>query len=71
MSTMQLPRRLTALPDGRTFPRTSQAVLARGRRDIASGPASGQVQGTPTVFIDGVLHQGRYDTASLRKALET
>ena len=50
--------------------RTGGAVLARVRRDVESGLASGQVRGTPTLFIDGVLYGGRYDTASLRKALE-
>jgi len=51
--------------------RASPEVLARVRRDVESGVASRQVRGTPTLFIDGVLHQGPYDPASLRKALET
>jgi hypothetical protein len=31
--------------------------------------ASGEVQGTPTLFIDGVVHHGGYDTTSLLEAL--
>jgi predicted DsbA family dithiol-disulfide isomerase len=49
--------------------RTGAAVLARVRRDVQSGIASGQVRGTPTLFIDGVVHRGGYDAASLREAL--
>ena len=45
--------------------RVSVAVLARIRRDIESGLATGEVLGTPTLFIDGVVHRGRYDAASL------
>jgi len=43
----------------------SDAVLARIRRDVESGLASGEVRGTPTLFIDGVVHRGSYDAASL------
>jgi protein-disulfide isomerase len=50
--------------------RTHHAALDRIRRDIESGLASRQVQTSPTVFIDGVLHRGRYDTASLLKTLD-
>ncbi len=45
--------------------RASDRVLARIRRDVESGLASGEVRGTPTLFIDGVLHEGSYDAASL------
>ena len=45
--------------------RASSAVLARIRRDVESGLATGDVHGTPTLFIDGVVHTGQYDTASL------
>jgi protein-disulfide isomerase len=38
-------------------------------RDVESGIASGQVRGTPTVFIDGVLHHGGYDAAALLEAV--
>jgi protein-disulfide isomerase len=46
------------------------AVLARIRRDVDSGLASGQVLGTPTLFIDGVLHRGGYDPPTLLAALD-
>ena len=49
--------------------RTGAAVLQRVRRDVDSGLASGQVRGTPTLFIDGVVHLGAYDAASLVEAL--
>jgi protein-disulfide isomerase len=50
--------------------RTGDDVLARIRRDVDSGLATGEVQGTPTLFIDGVVHRGAYDTASLMAALD-
>jgi protein-disulfide isomerase len=49
--------------------RASAAVLARIQRDIDSGLASGQVLGTPTLFIDGVVHRGGYDPPALLAAL--
>ena len=49
--------------------RASSAVLERIRRDVASGLASGQVLGTPTLFIDGVVHRGGYDPSTLLAAL--
>jgi protein-disulfide isomerase len=49
--------------------RASAGVLARVRRDVDSGIASGEVRGTPTLFIDGVIHLGPYDASSLLKAL--
>jgi protein-disulfide isomerase len=49
--------------------RTGAAVLGRVRRDVQSGLASGEVRGTPTLFIDGVVHRGGYDAASLLEAL--
>jgi protein-disulfide isomerase len=49
--------------------RISAAVLARIDRDVRSGEASGQVLGTPTLFIDGAVHQGSYDAATLLEAL--
>jgi protein-disulfide isomerase len=45
-------------------------VHARIGRDVDSGLATGEVQGTPTLFIDGVVHRGAYDTASLMAALD-
>jgi protein-disulfide isomerase len=49
--------------------RTGAAVLGRVRRDVQSGTASGEVLGTPTLFIDGVVHRGGYDAAALLEAL--
>jgi protein-disulfide isomerase len=49
--------------------RASTAVANRIQRDVDSGLASGQVLGTPTLFIDGVLHRGGYDPPSLLAAL--
>jgi protein-disulfide isomerase len=49
--------------------RSSKAVLERIQRDVDSGLASGQVLGTPTLFIDGVVYCGRYDPATLLTAL--
>ena len=49
--------------------RTSTAVADRIRRDVDSGPASGQVLGTPTLFINGVVHRGGYDPPTLLTAL--
>jgi protein-disulfide isomerase len=46
-------------------------VLGRVRRDVESGIATGEVQGTPTLFIDGVVHRGPYDVSSLMEALST
>jgi hypothetical protein len=36
-------------------------VADRIRQDVDSGLASGQVLGTPTLFIDGVVHSADYD----------
>jgi protein-disulfide isomerase len=49
--------------------RSGGRVLERIRRDVESGIASGQVRGTPTLFIDGAVYLGAYDAASLREAL--
>jgi protein-disulfide isomerase len=49
--------------------RTGAAVLARIRRDVESGTATGEVLGTPTLFIDGVVHRGGYDAAALLEAV--
>jgi len=46
-----------------------RTALARIRRDLASGKASGEVNGTPTLFINGVVHRGAYDVESLLAAL--
>jgi protein-disulfide isomerase len=47
----------------------SVAVVERIRRDVDSGVASGQVLGTPTLFIDGAVHRGGYDPPTLLAAL--
>jgi protein-disulfide isomerase len=44
-------------------------VLSRVGRDVGSGLKSGEVQGTPTLFINGVVHRGDYDAASLIEAI--
>jgi protein-disulfide isomerase len=49
--------------------RAGDAALQRIRRDIRSGEDSGQVLGTPTLFIDGVLHSDGYDFETLLEAL--
>ena len=49
--------------------RAGGAVAERIRRDVDSGLASGQVLGTPTLFIDGVVHRGGCDPAALLAAL--
>ena len=49
--------------------RASSSVAGRVRRDVGSGLASGQVLGTPTLFIDGVVHRGGYDPPTLLAAL--
>jgi protein-disulfide isomerase len=49
--------------------RTGDGVLGRVRRDVESGLASSEVRGTPTLFIDGLVHRGRYDAGALLDAL--
>jgi protein-disulfide isomerase len=49
--------------------RASNAVAGRIRRDVDSGLGSGKVLGTPTLFIDGVVHRGGYDLPTLLAAL--
>jgi protein-disulfide isomerase len=49
--------------------RASREVADRIRRDVDGGLASGQVMGTPTLFIDGVVHRGGYDPPALLAAL--
>jgi len=46
-----------------------QAVLARIRRDVESGIASGEVRGTPALFVNGQVHRGSYDAAALLEAI--
>jgi protein-disulfide isomerase len=49
--------------------RTEAGARERVLRDVESGRATGQVRGTPTLFIDGVVHVGPYDEAALSEAL--
>ena len=49
--------------------RASATVMRRIGRDIESGLASDEVRGTPTLFIDGMVHRGAYDAVSLLEAL--
>ncbi len=49
--------------------RADAGVARRIQRDVESGLASGEVRGTPTLFIDGVVHRGGYDAATLLEAL--
>ena len=49
--------------------RSGPTVLERIRRDVQSGIDSGEVQGTPTLFIDGVVHRAAYDAAVLLQVL--
>src|SRR6266705_1968382 len=49
--------------------RASRTVLERIQRDVDSGLSSGQVLGTPTLFINGILHRGGYDPPTLLTAL--
>lgn len=50
--------------------RTSREVTSRIDRDLASGEDSG-VEGTPTFYVNGIRHDGMYDVASLRSAIES
>jgi protein-disulfide isomerase len=36
---------------------------------VESGEASGEVRGTPTLFIDGVVYRDSYDASRLLEAL--
>ena len=58
---LDVPRFVAALEAGTYAPRV--------RSDFLSGVRSG-VNGTPTFFINGVRHDGRWDLPSLLRALE-
>jgi protein-disulfide isomerase len=49
--------------------RSGGQVLERIGRDVGSGIASGEVRGTPTLFINGQVHPGSYDVATLLRAI--
>jgi protein-disulfide isomerase len=51
--------------------RASDGVMNRIGRDVESGKASGEVLGTPTLFIDGVVHRGGYEVGALLDALSS
>jgi protein-disulfide isomerase len=44
-------------------------VRARVARDVESGIASGEVLGTPTLFIDGAVYRGSYAADALVEVL--
>jgi protein-disulfide isomerase len=50
--------------------RTGDGVRRRVARDVRSAVATGEVEGTPTLFIDGVVHRGGYHAGALVAALE-
>jgi protein-disulfide isomerase len=50
--------------------RRGAEVMERIRGDVESGLDTGEVRGTPTLFIDGVLHIGSYDADALLGALD-
>ena len=49
--------------------RAGAPVLERIRRDVESGLASGEVRGTPTLFVDGHVYRGPYDASTLMEVL--
>jgi protein-disulfide isomerase len=49
--------------------RASDAVLVRILRDVDSGLATGEVRGTPTLFVNGSVYRGPYDAATLLDVL--
>jgi len=49
--------------------RGSDDLGARIARDVESGRTSGEVNGTPTLFIDGVVYRGSYEADDLLEAL--
>ena len=49
--------------------RSDADVLTRIARDVESGEATGLIRGTPTLFVDGLLHEGGYDTETLLRVL--
>ncbi len=49
--------------------RISEPVARRVDRDVQSAIASGEVAGTPTLFIDGVVNNDGYEVETLLEAL--
>ena len=62
--------RLGIDPDWAAFALASHTFAERVREDFMSGVRSG-VNGTPTVFINGIRHDGPWDEATLLEALQT
>jgi protein-disulfide isomerase len=50
--------------------RAGAEVMERIERDVKSGLATGEVRGTPTLFIDGSVHVDSYDADSLIEVLD-
>ena len=48
---------------------TASVALARVQRDVQSGLATGEVTGTPTLFVDGIVRRGSYKASALLEAL--
>ena len=51
--------------------RSGSPALSRVGRDVGSGLRSGEVHGTPTLFVNGVVHRGDHDAATLIEAVTT
>jgi protein-disulfide isomerase len=51
--------------------RLDSRTLSRVDRDVSSGLGSGEVHGTPTLFINGAVHRGDYDAANLIEAISS
>jgi protein-disulfide isomerase len=49
--------------------RAGAEVLERVQRDVDGGLASGEVRGTPTLFLNGSVYRGPYDAATLVEVL--
>jgi protein-disulfide isomerase len=48
---------------------SDSGTWVRAGRDIESGLRSGEVRGTPTLFIDGLVYRGDYDATALIEAV--
>ena len=66
---VRVPQRASKVLQIADSDRTREAVLARIRRDVESGVDSGEVQGTPTLFVNGSVYRGPYDAATLVEVL--
>jgi protein-disulfide isomerase len=51
--------------------RAANPVFDRVERDVRSGIASGEVLGTPTLFINGAVYNGGHEVETLSRALTT